>query len=436
MRNRAGVIIAAVTALYLSAFAQPEFSPDSIKNVCKRVAQARLKTTMADGWQQGTYYAGIMALYDLTKDTSYLDSAITWGTYHQWLSGNTDTLGTNANDAACYQTYLEVYFQDPKPARIAAAVRYVDYNASVVSPTYSIIDYYFMAAPNFTRVYTINKNSAILDSLLVISTGVAQRHFNSKDSLYSSNSSDTTRDHNYWGRGCGWGVGSLCRILQYLPPGHPSRAFYVDKLRRVLCRLIHLQDKTDWMWRSDITHPTVTPNKESSCTSLFCFALFYAINNGIVDTTTYLGPAKKAWKALLDCIGVDPQNPDLIGWSQGVGGSPSNNFGPTNHDPYTEGAFFMAGNEFNKFLNPSTKVRATGRPVPAARLPGTGMAVLWSAANGYRIALPENARGLKVYTLDGRMVFDLKTLVPGATVLQIPRSLLFGGKIAVVRFLY
>ena len=436
MRNRIGILVAAIAVLCLSAWAQPEFSSDSIKNVCRRVAQGRLKTTMADGWKEGTYYAGIMALYDLTKDKKYLDSAIVWGTSHQWLSGNTDTLGTNANDAACFQTYLEVYFKDPQPARIAAAVRYVDYNVSTVSPTYSIIDYYFMAAPNFSRVYAINNDPVILDSLLVISTVVAKRHFNTKDSLYSSNSSDTTRDHNFWGRGCGWGVGALCRILQYLPPSHPSRAFYVDKLRRILGRLIHLQDKTDWMWRSDITHPTVTPNKESSCTSLFCFALFYAINNGIVDTATSLGPAKKAWKALLDCIGVDPQNPDLIGWSQGVGGSPSNNFGATNHDPYTEGAFFMAGNEFNKFLNPSTETRGTARLAPAARRPGSGTTVFCSAVNGFQIALPENARGLKVYSLDGRKVFNREALAPGSTFFQIPRSVLLGGKIAVVRFTY
>jgi unsaturated rhamnogalacturonyl hydrolase len=377
-----------------------------------------------------------MALYDLTKDKKYLDSAIVWGTSHQWLSGNTDTLGTNANDAACFQTYLEVYFKDPKPERIAAAVRYVDYNVSTVSPTYSIIDYFFMAAPNFTRVYAINNDPVILDSLLVISTAVAKRHFNIKDSLYSSNASDTSRDHNFWGRGCGWGVGSLSRILQYLPASHPSRAFYVDKLRRVLGRLIHLQDKTDWMWRSDITHPAVTPNKESSSTALFCFALFYAINNGIVDTATYLAPAKKAWKALLDCIGVDPQNPDLIGWSQGVGGSPSNNFGATNHDPYTEGAFFMAGNEFNKFLNPSTGIRGAMRPALTAPSFNPDWTVLYSMVNGSGIALPVNARGLIVYSLDGREVFSRKTLTPGATFFQIPRNALLRGKIAVVRFTY
>jgi rhamnogalacturonyl hydrolase YesR len=416
--------------------AQPEFTSDSIVSVCKRVAQGRLKTTMGNGWEEGTYYAGVMALYNLTKDSRYLDSAIAWSTYHKWLSGNGDTLGTNANDAACFQTYLEIYFKDPQPAGIAAAVRYVDYYHAITSPTYSIIDYYFMAAPNFTRVYTINHDSTIPDSLLSISVAVAKRHFNAKDSVYSSNSSDTTVDHNFWGRGCGWGVGSICRILQYLPLDHPSRPFYVDKLRRVLARLIHLQDKTDWMWRSNLTHPTLTPNKEASCTSLFCFGLFYAINNGIVDTTTYLEPAKKAWKALLDCIGVDPQSPNLIGWSQGVGGSPSNNFGATNHDPYTEGAFFMAGNEFNKFLNPSTATGGTVRSSLSAPLRRPDRIALHPVLGGLRVALPENARGFEVYALDGRKVCEQGAIAPGTAACVIPRSMLAGGTTVVVRFTY
>jgi len=36
-------------------FAQPEFTPDSIKNVCKRVAGGRLKSTQGNGWQGSTY---------------------------------------------------------------------------------------------------------------------------------------------------------------------------------------------------------------------------------------------------------------------------------------------------------------------------------------------------------------------------------------------
>jgi hypothetical protein len=291
-----------------------------------------------------------------------------------------------------------------------------------------------MSAPNFPRAYTISRDSAILDTLNKISIAAAKQHFNAKENLYSSNASDTTRDHNFWSRGCGWGIGALCRIHEYLPKGHYSRAFYEDKIRLVLGGLIKLQNKTDGMWRSDLTHPDVYPNKESSGTAFFCFALFYAINNGIVDSATYLGPAKAAWKGLLGCIGADAQNPNLIGWSQGVGGSPSGNSASGNA-AYTEGAFFLAGKEFYKFLNPSTAIKTPSSETVAMRSGAAAARYLCLGGSVSRLVLPPQVSGVELFSLSGRKVYEQKNILPGTTSLMLPEHLIHRGAMA-VRFRY
>jgi rhamnogalacturonyl hydrolase YesR len=393
------------------AAAQPEFTPDSIKNVCKRVAGSRLSSHQDNGWQGGTYYEGVMALYYMTKENSYLDTTVAWGAYHNWLSSSGDSAPTNSDNVGCYQAYLEAYMQNPLPANvgwIAAPIVYVKQNTYQHEPSWPIVDQYHMSAANFVRVSAITGDTVILDSLYKFCTTIAMRHYNVKDSLFNSNCSDTSQPRaSYWGRGCGWGVMAQCRILQMLPSGHYSAPWYKEKLRAVLYRLLRLQNQTDGMWRSDLINDPQW-HKEASATAFFAFGYFYAIRNGIVDSATFIGPAKKAWEGLLGCVGADPKQPDLIGWSQGVGGSASNNFDSTNHDEYTEGGFFLAGNEFYRLLTEGV-VRA-GTPVGRSAAPAsspmhaTVVRVTTCLDKSIRLAAPPGAVALEVYSLDGRLV--------------------------------
>lgn len=440
MRNRIILLVAAIAALCLSAFTQPEFTPDSIKGACKRVAKAQLKSTQGNGWQGGTYYEGVMALYYMTKESAYLDSTIAWGKYHNWLSSSGDTAPTNSDNVGCYQAYLEAYMQRPLPANagwIAAPIVYVNTYTYQLKPSWPIVDQYHMSAANFVRVAAINHDSVILDSLYKFCTTIAVRHWNVKDSLFNSNCSDTTnvRD-SYWGRGCGWGVMAQCRILQMLPRNHYSAAWYKDKLRAVLYRLLRVQNQTDGMWRSDLLNQP-TWNKEASCTGFFAFGYFYAIRNGIIDSATYIGPAKKAWKGLLDCIGADPGQPNRIGWSQGVGGSASNNFSATNHDDYTEGGFFLAGNEFYRLLTEgvdksstaviNTKIRNVQSLAPMPR-------IVYAAGCRSIIAVPAGAQHLVVYSCAGQKLFETCNLNSGGGSMALPARLQRTQGMLIVKF--
>jgi rhamnogalacturonyl hydrolase YesR len=443
MRNRILVLMAAIAALCLSAWAQPEFTPDSIKGSCKRVAKARLKSTQGNGWQGGTYYEGVMALYYMTKDKQYLDSTIAWGKYHNWISSSGDSAPTNSDNVGCYQAYLEAYMQSPLPANagwIAAPIVYVKRNTYQILPSWPIVDQYHMSSANFVRVAAINGDSVILDSLYKFCRTIAVRHYNVKDSLFNSNCSDTSQPRDsYWGRGCGWGVMAQCRILQMLPKFHYSAPWYKDKLRAVLYRLLRLQNQTDGMWRSDlINHPEW--NKEASSTAFNAFGYFYAIRNGIVDSASFIDPAKKAWKGLLDCIGADPGQPNLIGWSQGVGGSASNNFNATNHDEYTEGGFFLAANEFYRLLTEGVDRGQTGvmpscLPAAATHLSNKTPRMVCNVAGVNRIPVPSHAKAIEFFSCGGRFLYRINDMTTAPSVAVSAAALQSKGAIF-VRFIY
>ncbi|HUI93858.1 MAG TPA: glycoside hydrolase family 88 protein [Chitinivibrionales bacterium] len=425
MRNRIFLLAAAIAALCLPAFSQVEFTPDSIKGACKRVAKAQLKSTLGNGWQDGTYFEGVMALYYMTKDSAYLDSTIAWGKFHNWISSSGDSAPTNSDNVGCYQAYLEAYMQRPLPANaawIAAPIVYVNRYTYQLPPSWPIVDQYHMSASNFPRVAAVTKDSVILDSLYKFCTTIAMRHYNVKDSLFNSNCSDTSQPRDsYWGRGCGWGVMAQCRILQMLPRNHYSAPWYKEKLRAVLYRLLRVQNQTDGMWRSDLlNHPEW--NKEASCTGFFAFGYFYAIRNGIIDSATFIGPAKKAWKGLLDCIGADPAQPNRIGWSQGVGGSASNNFDATNHDDYTEGGFFLAGNEFYRLLTEGIDKGAVSvftTTVSPVQSPVSTIRMLGNAGSSSIIIAPSGATHLVVYSCAGQKLFETRVLQTGKVTLPV-----------------
>lgn len=442
MKIRSVLLVVAGFALLHSGFAQPEFTADSIKNMCKRVASGRLKDNLANGWQLGTYFEGVMALYNLTNDKQYLDSTVAWGTYHKWLSASSDTMPTNYDDICCYQAYLESYLADPQAANMAhiqAALAYIKHYTYQTCPNkcgdvdWPIVDQYHMAAPSYPRAARILNDTTMYDSIYHFAVMNAKHHYNVKFHLFNSNCSDTNTTRQWWGRGCGWGVCGTCRIHQYLPANHPGRAWFEQRIRETCAKLITLQNQTDGMWRSELFTPAW--NKEASGTGFFCYELFYAIRNGIVDTATYLGPAKKAWQGLIGCVGVDPAHPNLPGWSQGVGGGPSNTFGPTNHDEYTEGAFLMAGNEFYKFL--TNGITAT-QPVTSSReirSLSPAKEIRCNVGSERFLDIPNSATGVEFYTPAGRKICAVKNLAPGQRHLYLSEAMT-GTGVSVVKFLY
>jgi hypothetical protein len=109
---------------------------------------------------------------------------------------------------------------------------------------------------------------------------------------------------------------------------------------------------------------------------------------------------KNAWKGMLDCIRADGR----IGWSQPVGGGPSNNYSEQNNDDYTEGAFFMAANEFHKLVTGTAARPSLSAQSIDKTTAGKTAAILRLSAGQRSIASPANVTGAEIYDLNGRRI--------------------------------
>ena len=143
----------------------------------------------------------------------------------------------------------------------------------------------------------------------------------------------------YWGRGNGWVLAGLARVLEYLPADHPSRPRFERQFREMASRVRELQ-QPDGFWRTSLLDPASFPLKEASGTGFLGFGIAWGVNHGLLDRAAYAPVARKAWQALIAC-----QLPDgEIIHVQPIGAAPDS-FAPESTEPYGAGAFLLAGSE-------------------------------------------------------------------------------------------
>jgi unsaturated rhamnogalacturonyl hydrolase len=149
----------------------------------------------------------------------------------------------------------------------------------------------------------------------------------------------------FWGRGNGWVMGGLVRVLQFLPSAHPQQGWFVTQFREMADRILACQ-QSDGLWCSSLLNPQGFPVRETSGSGFFCYALAWGVNVGILDRTKF-GPAVfKAWKALVDCVTVEGRLTHV----QPIGEEPAE-FDPNSTEIYGVGAFLLAGSEVFRMVS-------------------------------------------------------------------------------------
>ncbi len=115
-------------------------------------------------WTRGTYYEGLMALYKLNPDPSYLKYAVDWGEFHKWGLRNGITT-RNGDDQCSGQTYIDLYLMDPsKEERIRDIKACIDKMMSTDKvDDWSWIDAIHMSMPVFARLGYIFKDNRYFD---------------------------------------------------------------------------------------------------------------------------------------------------------------------------------------------------------------------------------------------------------------------------------
>lgn len=306
-------------------------------------------------WTNAALYIGMSELAAISKDAKYEKWLRDIGWKYQWQPNGHMYL---ADDLAVSQMYLDMYRRtgdkrmlDPTTARTEWVIRHpsassllIDYKDYLTLERWSWCDALFMAPPVYAQMSRITGDPKYLEFM--------DKEFKATyDFLYDKGERLFYRDHTFfdkkeangkkifWGRGNGWVMGGLVKILKELPGNAPSRRFYETLLVEMSERVAGLQDR-DGYWHASLLDPGAYPNPETSGSGFFVYALAYGINSGLLDAGKSLPVVLKGWEALRKAVFPDGK----LGWVQPIGRDPRQ-ITREMTDVYGVGAFLLAGGE-------------------------------------------------------------------------------------------
>ena len=300
-------------------------------------------------WTEATFYIGVMAAYLATNEASFLTDATNWGTKNKWTLLASPTRSPDNQCAG--QVYEDIYLANPvaSNANMYANMK-TNIDAMVASPKPGVAtsdDWYwcdtlFMAPGGVSRLGKITGQATYFSFLDTMWAATQAGLFDSKTGLFWRDTAHKSSAPTvYWGRGNGWVMGGIVRVLEYLPATDSSYNSYFTLLKTMAAALVPYQ-QSDGTWHADITHPTATgmSNPEVSGTGLITYALAYGINQGLLDRTTYLPVVAAAWSGMMKCV----TSAGLVGCIQATGSAPAAAATTETHD-YGVGSFVLAASE-------------------------------------------------------------------------------------------
>jgi len=336
-----------------------EIKPFAILTTMQRVADWQLAHPAKErpnGWVQGAGYAGMMALAGISGDTKYRDAMLAMGEGNGWQPG---ARMYHADDQCVGQTYAELYFLHRDPKMIAPMRERFD--AILAKPSaapsldfalpdkkaleqWSWCDSLFMAPPTWLRLYAATDDSRYLDFAVTNWWRTTDYLYDKDEHLFFRDSTffkkrEANGQKVFWGRGNGWVMGGLVRVLQYLPANHPDRPRFEQLFKDMAEKILACQ-QPDGLWRASLLDPASYPMKETSGSGFFTYALAWGVNQGLLDRAKFEPAIRKAWTALVGCVDADGK----LAHVQPIGADPKN-FDADSTEPYGVGAFLLAGSE-------------------------------------------------------------------------------------------
>jgi rhamnogalacturonyl hydrolase YesR/Holliday junction resolvase len=324
-------------------------------------------------WANATLMSGLVALYRLTSDVTYLNYVTGWAQSHSYgLSGGSTTRDADSQTAG--QAYLDLYDIAPAANKIAA-IEACLHNMTYVNQVSKNDDWWWvdalhMAMPQFARLGVLRGDSGYLDKLHKLYT-----HTKSAEGgpgLFDPATGLWYRDKNFlpgaivspsgkpvvWSRGNGWAAAAHVKVLKALPAGQANVPEYRTALTRLITAVATVQ-RPDGFWNVNLADPDHFPGPETSGTAFFTYGTAYAIGAGLVDSATYLPVAARAWNGLV-ATAVHPGG--VLGYVQKVGDRPDSSQ-PVTYDSTADfgvGGFLLGGTE----LATLAAAGSTGLPAP------------------------------------------------------------------------
>ncbi|QIL38343.1 glycoside hydrolase family 88 protein [Pedobacter sp. HDW13] len=320
----------------------------------KEIDKKGWKTAKTD-WTYGVMLAGMTEFARLSG----------WNNYHKIISAceemnwSTGKERLFADDYCIAQTYIDCYnllgnydfikdFKKQSDSILSVSHdRSLTWQNEIYLKEWAWCDALFMGPPSLAYL------SRSLDDPRYLKKA-AELWWKTSDHLYDPKERLFYRDSRYfekkekngqkvfWSRGNGWVLAGLARFMTAMPKNFPDRDRFIKQFREMAKRVSELQ-LSDGSWRASLLDPQNYNSKETSGTALYCFALAWGINEGILERKEYLPKIEKAWNCLVSCIHPDGK----LGYVQAQGADPQQ-VGPEDTDVFGTGAFLLAGCEMFK----------------------------------------------------------------------------------------
>lgn len=366
MKNRvscfAGLVAAACLLTNMSTVAETnsaEIAPRAVLSVMEHVADWQLahpSSHKLTDWTQGAGDAGFMALAGISGNPKYRDAMLAMGEKNEWKLGPRKY---HADDQCVGQTYAELYllYRDPKmiaPMQTRfddilahpSTVTSLDFTQPHhrASELWSWCDSLFMAPPAWMRLYAATGDTRYLDFAVTNWWRTTDYLYDQQEHLYFRDSTyfkkrEANGQKVFWGRGNGWVMGGLVRMLQYLPMNQPDRPRFEKLFKQMAAKILTCQ-QPDGLWRASLLDPEAYPLKETSGSGFYTYALAWGVNQGLLDQKEFEPAVRKAWAALVSCVDADGKLTHV----QPIGADPKK-FAPDSTEVYGVGAFLLAGSE-------------------------------------------------------------------------------------------
>jgi len=328
----------------------------------QRVADWQLAhsdTNRPTGWVQAVGDVGMMALAGISSDPKYREAMLVKGSTNDWELADYQGRKYHADDQCIGQVWTELYFLYRENQMIEPLRERFDFILAHPSDApgldftqphgkaqelWSWCDSLFMAPPTWLRLYAATGDERYLNFAVT-------NWWRTTDFLYDKDEHLLFRDSTYfnqreangqkifWNRGNGWVMAGLVRMLQYLPTNHPDRPRFEQLFKDMAGKILTCQ-QSDGLWRTGLLDPDHYPEKETSGSALFTYALAWGVNQGLLDRGTFEPAVRKAWTALVDCVDANGKLTHI----QPPGGQPEK-FAEDSTQPYGAGAFLLAGSE-------------------------------------------------------------------------------------------
>jgi unsaturated rhamnogalacturonyl hydrolase len=397
-RHSLAVLVASVCAAQAAGAEVQSLAPAAVLASMEKVADWQLANPTKyplDDWTEAVGDAGYMALAGISGSDKYREAMRAAGEKNHWKLGPSMF---HADDYAVGQMYAELYLHTRQPYMIAPMRAQfdsmlanprpgsLDWKTPGVTQRWAWCDALFMGPSAWARLTAATGDQRYLEFAISEWWKTSDYLYDKEEHLYFRDSRFfDKREANgkkvFWGRGNGWVMGGLVRMLQYIPENHPQRGRFIQQFQEMAERLLGLQ-QPDGLWRSSLLDPVSYNKPETSGTALYTYALAWGVNQGILPRAKFEPAVKRAWQTLSTHVQADGKLVHV----QPIGEDPRF-FDPNSSDVFAVGGFLMAGSEMYRMalqeagalrvvtVSNETKLFRPEEPVEVADA-GDGVAVM------------------------------------------------------------